>query len=164
MSAEEEAQAIANAKLRLYQSVVKMRELGVPSPRPDLYMTMSQLRKMFATQCVLAQQNLPLERYIDLLDALEESLAKVPPMDVDKELGPPTVQVGASDEVSCIVCLEEVGLDEPVFALECNHRFHPQCLRAWVRKGGKGTCPMDRQPLTKRRDSTTQQERRDSTQ
>lgn len=131
-----------------------MSELGIPSSprRPDLYMTMSQLRKMFATQCVLAQQTLPLERYIDLLDVLEESLAKVPPMDVDRDLGPPIAEAQAG-ATTCLVCLEEVESDEPVFAIECHHRFHTQCLRDWVCKGGKGTCPMDRQPLARRRES-----------
>ena len=35
---------------------------------------------------------------------------------------------------------------EEVGALECNHRFHTECLREMVMRTGKITCPMCRQP------------------
>lgn len=149
----ERAREIADVKLRLFRSIKRMKDLGVAPPcgRPDLYMNLSELQKSFALQCAVAQRTLPLERYIDLLDVLEESLPRVPPLDVDATLGPPEEDVANSETVACGVCFDELNPSDPVFPLDCSHRFHPQCLRDWVRKGGKGTCPLDRQPLTKKR-------------
>ena len=43
---------------------------------------------------------------------------------------------------TCVICINNIGLDERVYRLGCNHIFHQVCLEPWFR--GANTCPQCR--------------------
>ncbi|XP_047322878.1 E3 ubiquitin-protein ligase SDIR1-like [Impatiens glandulifera] len=47
---------------------------------------------------------------------------------------------GMGDELTCIVCLEQVNIGEAVRSLPCLHQFHVSCIDPWLRQ--QGTCPV----------------------
>lgn len=44
------------------------------------------------------------------------------------------------DELTCSVCLEQVGVGELLRSLPCLHQFHVNCIDTWLRQ--QGTCPV----------------------
>eukprot|EP00180_Rhodochaete_pulchella_P004465 Plantae.Rhodophyta-Rhodochaete_pulchella.ctg84827.p3 GENE.Plantae.Rhodophyta-Rhodochaete_pulchella.ctg84827~~Plantae.Rhodophyta-Rhodochaete_pulchella.ctg84827.p3 ORF type:complete len:106 (+),score=10.14 Plantae.Rhodophyta-Rhodochaete_pulchella.ctg84827:28-318(+) len=46
----------------------------------------------------------------------------------------------AAGKETCPVCLEDLGKEGGVVALECGHAFHKKCLHAWL-VHGSSTCP-----------------------
>ncbi|XP_065009699.1 E3 ubiquitin-protein ligase SDIR1-like isoform X3 [Musa acuminata AAA Group] len=44
------------------------------------------------------------------------------------------------DELTCSVCLEQVGVGELIRSLPCLHQFHAICIDPWLRQ--QGTCPV----------------------
>lgn len=60
-----------------------------------------------------------------------------------KTLGPESIGAATDDdpEACCPTCLEpfDADRDPPVFT-RCGHRFHLQCLYAWLER--KQTCPL----------------------
>jgi hypothetical protein len=46
--------------------------------------------------------------------------------------------------LTCVVCLEEVAAGEQLTTLPCLHRFHPDCVRPWLRQQGRhgAACPL----------------------
>lgn len=43
------------------------------------------------------------------------------------------------EEERCLICLEEYEDEEEIKQLDCEHRFHPECLELWFRD--QATCP-----------------------
>ncbi|KAE8688615.1 Muscle M-line assembly protein unc-89, putative isoform 1 [Hibiscus syriacus] len=51
--------------------------------------------------------------------------------------------IGSSREDECVICLSEVYKGEKLRSLPiCHHRFHVECIDAWVRV--RPTCPLCR--------------------
>ncbi|KAI9301171.1 hypothetical protein BJ944DRAFT_169564, partial [Cunninghamella echinulata] len=44
------------------------------------------------------------------------------------------------DQVDCAVCKDEFILDESVIELPCQHIFHDDCIKPWLKVNG--TCPV----------------------
>ena len=42
------------------------------------------------------------------------------------------------DQDGCAICLEEIK-EPPNISLECNHKFHDECIREWADKSGQVT-------------------------
>ncbi|KAG0482454.1 hypothetical protein HPP92_010538 [Vanilla planifolia] len=47
---------------------------------------------------------------------------------------------GDDDDAKCIICQEEYVVGEEVGRLQCDHRFHVDCIREWLRL--KNWCPI----------------------
>ncbi|KAG0479917.1 hypothetical protein HPP92_010775 [Vanilla planifolia] len=47
---------------------------------------------------------------------------------------------GDDDDVKCIICQEDYVVGEEVGRLQCDHRFHVDCIREWLRL--KNWCPI----------------------
>ncbi|CAN6224181.1 unnamed protein product [Urochloa humidicola] len=62
---------------------------------------------------------------------------------------PPAV---TEEEKACTICLETFLAGEQVVVTPCNHIFHQGCIAPWVK--GRGTCPVCRSGLCKRRNAT----------
>lgn len=45
-----------------------------------------------------------------------------------------------AEKVDCAVCKDEYEQDDHVIELECNHIFHPDCIKPWLKING--TCPV----------------------
>ncbi|URE10444.1 E3 ubiquitin-protein ligase [Musa troglodytarum] len=50
------------------------------------------------------------------------------------------------DELTCSVCLEQVGVGELIRSLPCLHQFHAICIDPWLRQ--RGTCPVCKHRVT----------------
>ena len=48
----------------------------------------------------------------------------------------------ATDPVHCAICLCILQSDDTVHFLPCTHVFHVKCIRGWLRKPQKKTCPV----------------------
>ncbi|XWS16765.1 hypothetical protein CRYUN_Cryun33cG0007100 [Craigia yunnanensis] len=57
---------------------------------------------------------------------------------------------GSIEVVECAICLCEIGEEEEVRELRCNHLFHKVCLDRWIGYL-HSTCPICRSCLTPRR-------------
>ncbi|KAM0830467.1 hypothetical protein ACQ4PT_066187 [Festuca glaucescens] len=44
------------------------------------------------------------------------------------------------DELTCSICLEQVGVGDLLRSLPCLHQFHVNCIDPWLRQ--QGTCPV----------------------
>tara|TARA_R110002050_G_scaffold278936_4_gene425236 strand:+ start:1908 stop:2309 length:402 start_codon:yes stop_codon:yes gene_type:complete len=46
----------------------------------------------------------------------------------------------SDDTGDCIICLQQYELDEHLLFLPCNHYFHEECIRSWLKE--KKSCPL----------------------
>lgn len=49
-------------------------------------------------------------------------------------------KVKSLNEGECLICLEIFQPDEIISLINCNHKYHTQCLYTWFEK--KPTCPI----------------------
>lgn len=42
----------------------------------------------------------------------------------------------------CVICLENMVINEQVEILECGHIYHYKCINDWIKKKGKINCPL----------------------
>eukprot|EP00557_Chaetoceros_sp_GSL56_P014512 CAMPEP_0176485974 /NCGR_PEP_ID=MMETSP0200_2-20121128/5324_1 /TAXON_ID=947934 /ORGANISM="Chaetoceros sp., Strain GSL56" /LENGTH=525 /DNA_ID=CAMNT_0017882651 /DNA_START=434 /DNA_END=2011 /DNA_ORIENTATION=+ len=49
-----------------------------------------------------------------------------------------------NDEILCTICLTSIDDGDRVGVLECDHLFHSECLKAWIRR--KNRCPLCQTP------------------
>eukprot|EP01017_Pseudomicrothorax_dubius_P011349 TRINITY_DN14226_c0_g2_i1.p1 TRINITY_DN14226_c0_g2~~TRINITY_DN14226_c0_g2_i1.p1 ORF type:complete len:124 (-),score=12.29 TRINITY_DN14226_c0_g2_i1:33-404(-) len=50
-----------------------------------------------------------------------------------------------TDHVECLICKEEFRDKDRYYQLDCNHKFHLNCLKEWIAKTSK--CPLCRTPV-----------------
>eukprot|EP00435_Cladocopium_sp_Y103_P066079 s1200_g28.t1 len=62
----------------------------------------------------------------ELLRAIEEHL--------------PDVRITGEEEITCPVCLDEIGREDIAKLLPCKHYYHSECLMAWCTKGLQKIC------------------------
>ncbi len=43
----------------------------------------------------------------------------------------------------CVICLDDIDIFENIKNLNCNHKFHKECIDLWLQE--KNTCPLCRQ-------------------
>lgn len=41
---------------------------------------------------------------------------------------------GSEEEVQCVICCEDLAVGEEVRTLPCGHRYHRECVDAWLRR------------------------------
>ena len=59
-----------------------------------------------------------------------------------------------NDEVTCTICIMDIEEGERVGVLECNHLFHSDCLKSWIKR--KNVCPLCQSPdIAREKDSPT---------
>ncbi|CAL1172418.1 unnamed protein product [Cladocopium goreaui] len=46
----------------------------------------------------------------------------------------PHVRVAGNEEITCPVCLDEIGREDVAKLLPCKHYYHSECLLAWCTK------------------------------
>ena len=56
-----------------------------------------------------------------------------------------TDQTMLEGQPSCPICIVDYRLDEVISQLVCGHRFHPECIRQWLR--AQRSCPFCRRVL-----------------
>lgn len=54
----------------------------------------------------------------------------------------PLVEIQVTDGQGCAICLSEYELGEEVKQLQCEHKFHEDCLKEWSNE--HDTCPLCR--------------------
>ena len=42
----------------------------------------------------------------------------------------------------CIICLENMVINNKIKILECSHIYHYNCIEAWFKKKGEINCPI----------------------
>jgi hypothetical protein len=52
-----------------------------------------------------------------------------------------TTYDAASDNPTCVVCMDDFEAVDQVLRLPCHHSFHPDCIRKWLTEC-KPCCPM----------------------
>jgi len=45
----------------------------------------------------------------------------------------------------CSICLENYKINDKIINLNCNHKFHKDCLKLWIKKNN--TCPQCRENI-----------------
>jgi len=56
-------------------------------------------------------------------------------------------QRGGADD--CVICQDEINIDDSITTTECTHTFHKDCLRDWChRNQANTTCPLCREPIS----------------
>lgn len=48
------------------------------------------------------------------------------------------------DEVTCSICMMEIEDGDRIGALECDHKFHVDCLKEWIKR--RNVCPLCQSP------------------
>ena len=51
-------------------------------------------------------------------------------------------QIKNDEDTDCIICMENIKKNKTVYKIECNHKFHKQCLSNWLKE--KFECPVCR--------------------
>jgi hypothetical protein len=46
-------------------------------------------------------------------------------------------------EKQCVICLDEVQVNDPITSLPCGDRFHTECIQRWLQTGN-AVCPLCR--------------------
>jgi hypothetical protein len=58
----------------------------------------------------------------------------------------PTVRAADCGVDQCAICIDDVGPDESLVLLPCNHAYHPMCVARWLVQGASGSkkhsCPL----------------------
>lgn len=51
---------------------------------------------------------------------------------------------------NCAICQEPMEPSSAIFKLNCNHKYHKDCLQPWLNSDNKDhdTCPLDRKKIT----------------
>lgn len=60
------------------------------------------------------------------------------------------------DEVMCTICMIEIEDGDRVGALPCNHLFHVDCLKEWIKR--RNVCPLCQTPIAEERNSPNDEE------
>ena len=45
----------------------------------------------------------------------------------------------------CPICLDKYEINDKIISLNCNHKFHKDCLKLWIKKNN--TCPQCRENI-----------------
>lgn len=45
----------------------------------------------------------------------------------------------------CPICLDKYVINDKIISLNCNHKFHKDCLKLWIKKNN--TCPQCRENI-----------------
>lgn len=45
----------------------------------------------------------------------------------------------------CPICLDKYEINDKIISLNCNHKFHNDCLKLWIKKNN--TCPQCRENI-----------------
>jgi len=65
------------------------------------------------------------------------------------------------DGVTCTICIMDIEDGDRVGVLECNHLFHSDCLKSWIKR--KNVCPLCQSPdIAREKDSPTSTSNNDS--
>lgn len=72
--------------------------------------------------------------------ASEEAINSLQKKQVDQEM------LGSEGKAECSICMDNVDLGAEVTVLPCNHWFHGDCVKAWLKE--HDTCPHCRKPVT----------------
>lgn len=51
----------------------------------------------------------------------------------------------------CVICQESVKVGQFMMHLPCTHTFHHDCMKPWIEKNHKNTCPMCRYEFESRK-------------
>mmetsp|Transcript_41982 Transcript_41982/g.66561 ORF Transcript_41982/g.66561 Transcript_41982/m.66561 type:complete len:166 (+) Transcript_41982:27-524(+) len=90
--------------------------------------------------------NITVSRFAKLTEEQTQELVRA----IEEHL--PDVRV-ANEDITCAICLDEIGREDVAKLLPCNHYYHSECLVAWCTKrlqkeGAKSTeriqCPICR--------------------
>lgn len=50
-----------------------------------------------------------------------------------------------SEDTDCAICMQSIKKNKSVYQIECNHKFHKQCLSTWLKE--KFECPVCRHEI-----------------
>ncbi|KAL3081252.1 hypothetical protein niasHS_012356 [Heterodera schachtii] len=82
---------------------------------------------------------------LNTFDGTQQQTRALRPEDIDKL---PSAKVGPKhieNATQCTTCMEYFVLDETVAKLDCEHIFHPDCLKPWLARNN--TCPICRKQI-----------------
>ncbi|MBM3191264.1 MAG: hypothetical protein FJZ63_01245 [Chlamydiae bacterium] len=51
------------------------------------------------------------------------------------------------EKSTCVICQDDIQSNAPVSILNCNHKYHQECLNLWLARKNP-TCPLDRTRIT----------------
>eukprot|EP00178_Gracilaria_changii_P004967 TRINITY_DN1802_c0_g1_i1.p1 TRINITY_DN1802_c0_g1~~TRINITY_DN1802_c0_g1_i1.p1 ORF type:complete len:391 (+),score=56.14 TRINITY_DN1802_c0_g1_i1:432-1604(+) len=76
--------------------------------------------------------------------SIQPSVTEPPPASTDTDATttnqlPQVLLAVPTTETNCVICLEPITVGHRVRALPCNHLYHSQCIRVWLRR--KNACP-----------------------
>lgn len=71
--------------------------------------------------------------------ATEEAIDALPKKNVSPDM------MGNDGKVECSICMDDVELGAEVTLLPCNHWFHHECIKHWLKE--HDTCPHCRKPI-----------------
>lgn len=80
--------------------------------------------------------------------ALDDTRARNSADSRTDEKTPDPVEIPEGDEV-CVVCLDDMVVDDRVRRLPCSHIYHSSCIRVWLRR--KNACPCCCKTVLKRK-------------
>ncbi|KIX07481.1 uncharacterized protein Z518_02134 [Rhinocladiella mackenziei CBS 650.93] len=72
--------------------------------------------------------------------ASDEAIRSLGTKKVDQEI------LGSEGKAECSICMDNVELGDEVTVLPCNHWFHGDCVKEWLKESD--TCPHCRKPIT----------------
>lgn len=75
--------------------------------------------------------------------ASSEAINALPKKNVTTEM------MNEDGKVECSICMEELAVGEEITVLPCDHFFHPQCIKSWLKE--HNTCPHCRKPVQDQR-------------
>ena len=78
---------------------------------------------------------------IDLLSPSDEVGAANPAPSSSSSASSSAATPGHADDDKCVVCMEPLRAGETVMRLPCQHVFHRDCIRSWLKL--KRSCPID---------------------
>ena len=56
-----------------------------------------------------------------------------------------------SENGECVICLDDIPIDDFILLSPCGHIFHRSCLNFWINKAGRRpVCPICERPCTVR--------------
>lgn len=59
-----------------------------------------------------------------------------------------TASAAISSRPVCAICTEEILADANISKLNCNHKYHRDCLQPWLDSNYHKICPLDRGRIT----------------
>lgn len=58
-----------------------------------------------------------------------------------------TKELSSSERPVCAICIEKIQPEDNVSKLNCDHKYHKDCLQPWL-DARQNTCPLDREKIT----------------